>query len=84
MDEPQVFMPYRLVAEFSDGERILFDGITEEQAQAAMEAAQSTHGDITWYDGVTDQHYENGKYFGLRPGPTEIVIIDLTDLPTED
>lgn len=79
MDEPQVFLPFRLVAAFSDGARLLFDGLTEDCAKAAMEAAQGQHGDITWYDGVTDQHYENGRYIGTLPTPPEITIIDLTD-----
>lgn len=75
----EAFLPYRLVASFADGNRLLFDGITEEHAKSAMEAAQEAHGDITWYDGVTDDHYENGKFFGLVPPPEEITIIDLTD-----
>lgn len=36
-----VYPPYRLVAQFSDGARLLFDGLTEAQAQQSMEAAQS-------------------------------------------
>lgn len=48
-----------------------------------MEAAQAQHGDICWYDGVTDQHYENGKYYKLAPQPPEIIVIDLTDCPDE-
>lgn len=79
MDEPHVFLPFRLVAAFSDGLRLLFDGLTEDYAKAAMEAAQDQHGDITWYDGVTDEHYENGRYVGTLPTPPEITIIDLTD-----
>lgn len=79
MDEPQVFLPFRLVAAFSDGSRLLFDGFTEKQAQQRMESAQVQHGDITWYDGVTDGHYENGRYIGTLPTPPEITIIDLTD-----
>ena len=64
---PEVFPAYRLVAEFADGQRLTFDGLTEQQAQDRMEAAQAQHGDICWYDGVTDQHYENGKYYKLTP-----------------
>ena len=48
-----------------------------------MEAAQAQHGDICWYDGVTDQHYENRKYYKLTPQPPEIIVIDLTDCPDE-
>lgn len=31
---------------------------TAEQAQRNMEVVQARHGDIVWYDGVTDLHYE--------------------------
>jgi hypothetical protein len=44
-----------------------------------MEAAQALHGDICWYDGVTDQHYENGHFYKLTPPPPTINMIDLTD-----
>ena len=46
---PEVFPAYRLVAEFADGQRLTFDGLTEQQAQDRMEAAQAQHGDICWY-----------------------------------
>lgn len=77
---PEIFPAFRLVAQFSDGQRLLFDGFTEEQARQRMEAAEAQHGDITWYDGVTDLHYENGKFHALVPQPPEISLIDLTDL----
>ena len=73
----------KLTADFADGQRLAFDGLTEQQAQDRMEAAQARHGDICWYDGVTDQHYENGKYYKLAPQPPEIIVIDLTDCPDE-
>lgn len=79
MDESQIFLPFRLVAAFSDGSRLLFDGLTEDYAKSAMESAQGQHGDITWYDGVTDQHYENGRYIATLQTPPEITIINLTD-----
>lgn len=75
----EIFPAFRLVAQFADGARLLFDGFTEEQAQQRIEAAQTQHGDITWYDGVTDEHYENGKYHKMAPQPPEITMIDLTD-----
>lgn len=83
-DSPEVFLPYRLVAAFADGSRRLFDGLTEDQAKAAMEAAQAQHGDITWYDGVTDDHYEHGRYYGTLPPEPEITIIDITVLPPQN
>ena len=39
MDETKVFAPYRCCATFIDGSRLAFDGLTREQARAAMEAA---------------------------------------------
>lgn len=75
----EVFLPYRLVASFADGSRLLFDGLTEAAARDLMEAAQEQHGDITWWDGVTDASYDHGRYFASLPDPPEITIIDLTD-----
>ena len=53
-----IFPAYRLVAQFADGQRLTFDGLTDQQAQTRMEAAQALHGDICWYDGpaADDQH----------------------------
>lgn len=81
---PDIFPAFRLVAQFTDGQRLLFDGFTEAQAMQAMEAATAQHGDITWYDGVTDLHYENGKFHALIPQPPEIALIDLTELTEEE
>lgn len=85
MDDPipQLFPAYRLVATFEDGRRLPFDGFTWEQAREAMEAAQIEHGDITWFDGVTDEHYENGRYFAAVPPPphSPFPIIDPTGDP---
>lgn len=77
----QYFPAHRLVAEFSDGSRLLFDGFTYDQARESMEAAQAEHGDITWFDGVTDEHYENGRFYASIPPPPHIPfpLIDATD-----
>ena len=80
----KVFPPYRLVAEYGDGSRLLFDGLTEQQAMDALEAAQAQHGDIVWYDCVTDQHYERGVYHALAPQPPVIDILDFTELIIPD
>ena len=79
MTKAHLFPAYRLVAQFADGQRLTFDGLTDQQAQTRMEAAQALHGDICWYDGVTDQHYENGHFYKLTPPPPTINMIDLTD-----
>lgn len=78
-DPGQVFLACRLVASFADGSRLLFDGMDENQARQLMEAAQSQHGDITWWDGVTDQNYEHGRYYATVPSPPEINVIDLDE-----
>lgn len=83
-DGQQFFFPHRLVAEYADGSRLLFDGLTEQQAMDALEAAQAQHGDIVWYDGVTDQHYERGVYHALAPQPPVIDIFDFTELIIPD
>ena len=33
----QIFPAFRLVAQFADGQRLAFDGLTEQQAQDRME-----------------------------------------------
>lgn len=66
-NEIQIFPAYRLVAEYADGQRLTFDGFTWKQAYEAMEAAQDEHGDIGWYDGVTDRFYENGRFYATVP-----------------
>ena len=78
MDKAEFFAPWRLVAAFADGSRLTFDGLTEEQAQEAMEAAQKEHGDIGWYDGVTDVNYENGRYYKTIPEPPCVNVVDFT------
>ncbi len=55
-----VYPPYRLVAQFADGARLLFDGLTEAQAQQSMEAAQTKHGDIAWYNRPNTKHKTKG------------------------
>lgn len=82
-DAQQIYPAFRLVAQFADGQRLYFDGLTEQQAQQRMEAAQAQHGDLTWYDGVTDLHYENGRYHVMVPPPPIVTIIDLTEYPGE-
>ena len=59
-----------MVAAFADGSRLLFDGLTEEQARDAMEAAQEEHGDIGYWNRVTDQNYEDGRYYKTVPSWT--------------
>lgn len=85
-DQPQIFPAFRLVAEFADGARLTFGGITEAQAMTKMEAAQDEHGGITWYDGVTDEHYTGGQYHELIPPPPRLplVLVDLTDADDPD
>lgn len=83
-DIVQAFPAYRLVAEFTDGARLTFDGGTEEEAQAAMEHAQDLHGEIFWWDGVTDALYEKGRLYKLVPRRTlSIFGIDLTEKSQE-
>ena len=80
---PKVYPAFRLVAQFADGQRLYFDGLTEQQAQQRMEAAQAQHGDITWYDGVTDLDYENGRYHAMTPPAPILNLFDLTDYPDQ-
>ena len=78
-EKETVCLPYEYVAEFADGTRQLFPGLTESAAFGSMEAAMQQHGDVAWWDGVTDLHYENGKYRKLQPAGRTIINIDLTE-----
>ena len=78
MDETEFFAPWRLVAAFADGSRLTFDGLTEEQAKDAMEAAQEEHGDIGYWNRVTDQNYEDGRYYKTIPEPPCVNVVDFT------
>ena len=76
MNEAEFFAPWRIVAEFADDSRLTFDGFTEEQARAAMEAATEEHGDIGWWDHVTDVNYTNGQYYKTLPQPPVVHVAD--------
>lgn len=77
MSEMEFFAPWRLVASFADGSRLLFDGLTEQQAKAAMEIAQHEHGCISWWDRVTDLNYEDGRYYHTTPELPTLHVVDL-------
>ena len=78
MNETEFFAPWRIVAEFADDSRLTFDGLTEEQARAAMEAAQEEHGDIGWWAGVTDTNYVEGQYYKTLPQPPTVHVVDFS------
>lgn len=78
MEHEEFFAPWRVVAAYGDGSRLTFDGFTEEQAKDAMEAAQDEHGDITWWDHVTDTNYTDGRYYKTLPEPPCINVVDFT------
>ena len=85
-DKIKVFAPFRCVASFVDGSRLTFDGLTREQARAAMEAAMEQHGDYGPWAWVTDENYIGGQYYKLIPPPPRLPfpILDLTDCETEE
>ena len=76
MSEPEFFAPWRIVGAFGDGARLAFDGLTEQQAIDAMDAAQAQHGDIVWWDRVTDVNYEDGQYYKTLPQPPVVTVVD--------
>ena len=77
MNEMQTFYPWCVVAAFSDGSRLTFGGSTEEQARSAMEAASNEHGEISWWDHVTDTNYVDGQYYQLLPDLPTLHVVDL-------
>lgn len=43
-----------------------------------MEAAQEQHGDIGYWNRVTDQNYEDGRYYKTIPEPPCVNVVDFT------
>lgn len=43
-----------------------------------MVAAQEQHGDIGYWNRVTDQNYEDGRYYKTIPEPPAVHIVDFT------
>ncbi len=86
MNDAKVYAPFRCAAAFADGSRLTFDGLTRDQARATMEAAMEQHGDIGWWDWVTDENYRKGEYHKLIPPPPLLPfpILDLSDCQTEE
>lgn len=78
MEFEEFFAPWRVVAAYGDGARLTFDGFTEEQAKGAMEAAQDKHGDITWWDHVTDVNYTDGQYYKTLSQPPTVHVVYFT------
>lgn len=80
-DSTKVYAPFRCVASYADGSRLAFDGMTREQARAAMEAATGKHGDFSVWDWVTDENYIDGEYHALHAPPPFLPFpfIDVTD-----
>ena len=77
---------HSFVAEFSDGARLRFYGPTEAGILDAIAAAVPAHGDVLWYDGVTDQHYTKGRYYLLDDDPgiyAAHIVLDNYDGPVD-
>lgn len=72
--EPKCFLPFRVVAQYADGSRLAFSGLTMDQAKASMEAAQKDHGDISYWNTVTDEHYENGRFYKIPADDSGLTI----------
>lgn len=43
-----------------------------------METAQEQHGDIGYWNRVTDQNYEDGRYYKTIPEPPCVNVVDFT------
>ena len=43
-----------------------------------MEAAQSEHGDIAWWDHVTDVNYTDGQYYKTLRQPPTVHVVDFS------
>lgn len=92
-DRVSAYARFCFVAQYDDGARLLHYGPTEAAIMDAIAAAVRSHGDVVWYDGVTDQHYTKGRYYLLDDDPgiyaAQIVLdnyagpLDANGLPPE-
>ena len=77
----EVNLKYCYIAAFADGSRLRFPGISFEDCYSRICDAVSQHGDVTWYDAVTDELYDSGILSASIPEPPVLPIVDLTDGP---
>lgn len=52
--------------------------IDRRTGQRCNGGAQEEHGDIGYWNRVTDQNYEDGRYYKLIPEPPAVHIVDFT------
>ena len=72
-------LKYCMIAKFSDNTIKRFPGISKDFCIAAIYEYSKTHGDICWYDRVTDEQYCAGILWSAVPDPPTLPIIDLTE-----
>ncbi len=58
------FAPWRIEAEFKNGEKDVFPGSTEEECMDDIAAAEKRFGECVWHAGVENELYTGGKYVG--------------------
>lgn len=56
--------PWKIYAEYEDGEELLFTGNDEAECMGKAIAAEDRHGRIVAYGGVCDEDYVSGEYVG--------------------
>lgn len=56
--------PWKMYAEYEDGEMLYFYGDSEEDCIEEIAAAEERHGKCTMYTGVNDKDYADGEYIG--------------------
>lgn len=56
--------PWKIVADYEDGERLYFHGNSEEDCMEEVSEQEDRHGKCTWYLGCSDEDYEAGEYIG--------------------
>lgn len=75
------FWPEKAVAAYADGWRNVFSGVTQKSLLEQMQACIRCHGDITYWNTVTNLYYDDGAFFLCEGKPPEIAIVDLTGSP---
>ena len=57
----KILQPFKMYAEFEDEYYSYFSGMDEDCCMSSIASAQSVHGPVKMYTGVTDDYYIDGE-----------------------
>lgn len=57
----KILTQWKMVGRYADDEEICVGGYDEEDCVCKLIEKQGQHGELTWYSGVNDEDYIDGK-----------------------